>query len=111
MMEKRDEQEFQRRYGQIVAKAWADPSFKARLLNDAKTVLSEHGITMPADVEVRIIEDQDKVVHLPLPRQPSGEELSEDQLANVAGGIVLVGGALNFGWSTLNLNAFRTSKF
>src|SRR2546427_7594239 len=100
MTPKQQEQEFQQRYGQIVARARAAPASKARLLGEAATVLRENGIAVPPDVEVRIVEEQDKVVRLPLPRQPSGEELSEQQLANVAGGITL-GGLLNFGRNPL----------
>ena len=44
MTQKQQEQEFQRRYGQIVAKAWADPAFKARLLREVGTVLRENGL-------------------------------------------------------------------
>jgi len=38
-----DREEFQKAYGKVVAKAWADDGFKAKLLADPKTVLKENG--------------------------------------------------------------------
>jgi len=65
---KMDREEFQKAYGKVVAKAWADPDFK-----------------IPDDVEFRIVENTDKIVHLILPPEPAGQ-LSEEELVNVAGG-------------------------
>src|SRR5262245_17289021 len=77
-----------RAWGQIVAKAWADPTFKKRLLADPAAVLKEHGLEVAHGVQVRIVEDTDTVHHLTLPAPPSEAlELSEEQLGTVAGGI------------------------
>ena len=80
-----DREEFQKAYGKVVAKAWADPDFKAKLLADPKTVLKENGLAIPDDVEFRIVENTDKIVHLNLPPEPTGQ-LSEEELEKVAGG-------------------------
>jgi len=77
-----DKEEFQKAYGKVVAKAWADANFKAKLLADPKTVLKENGVEIPDDVEFRIVENTDKVVHLILPAR----QLSEEDLEHVAGG-------------------------
>lgn len=71
---------------QIAAKAWADEGFKTRLLREPAQVLREHGISVPDGVEIRIVENTDRVVHLVLPPRPE-EELTEEQLARVTGGM------------------------
>jgi hypothetical protein len=74
------------RWGQIVAKAWQDGAFKKRLLADAAAVLREHGVDVSPGVQIRVVEDTDQVRYLTLPQQPSDKELSEEELAKVAGG-------------------------
>jgi hypothetical protein len=46
-----------KKHGRLVAKAWADPAFKERLLTDTAAVLSEQGFDVPAGIEVRVVED------------------------------------------------------
>lgn len=71
---------------QILAKAWTDDTFKKRLLVDPAGVLRENGLAVPAGVELRIHEDTDKVQHLVIPKSARSVELSDEQLASVAGG-------------------------
>ncbi len=78
-------QEYAKKYGQIVAKAWADEEFKARLLADPAAVLQAEGLAVPAGVELRAVENTAQVMYLTLPPKPS-EELSDEQLNQVAGG-------------------------
>lgn len=78
--------EVQRKYAHIVAKAWNDEQFKRRLISDPAAVLREEGIDVPDDVEVRVVENSERVFYLSLPPKPSGE-LSEDQLDKVSGGL------------------------
>jgi hypothetical protein len=78
--------------GEVVAKAWADPAYKARLLSDATSVLKAEGIDYGPGVEVRILENTDSVRYITLPRAPSESELSEEQLERVAGGGKTVSG-------------------
>jgi hypothetical protein len=81
--------ESQKAWGKVVARAWSDELFKKRLFADPKTVLKEHGLEMPADVNVKVMEDSGKTVHLILPERPS--ELTVDELSQVAGGQVAGG--------------------
>jgi nitrile hydratase alpha subunit len=78
---------FSKQWSQVVAKAWADDKFKQRLLANPAAMLKENGVAVPAHVQVIVVENTDKVVHLTLPAKPSGE-ISEADLAKVAGGIV-----------------------
>jgi hypothetical protein len=73
-------------WDQIVARAWTDESFKQRLLVDPATVLREHGLAVPAGVQVRVVENTDQVLHLTLPNRPGNGDLSEEELTQVAGG-------------------------
>ena len=71
---------------QLIAKTWADEAFKQRLISNPAAVLKEAGLEAPEGIELRVVEDTDKVVHLVLPPKPSSDELSEEQLSNAAGG-------------------------
>ena len=72
--------------GQIVARAWADPAYKARLLSDATSVLKDEGIDYGPGIEVRVVENTDNVRYVTLPLPPRETELSEEQLSRVSGG-------------------------
>jgi Nitrile hydratase, alpha chain len=75
-------------WGRIVAQAWQDDAFKERLLADPAAVLQEHDVRVPAGSKVKVIEDTAQVHHLTLPRKPdAAEELSDEDLAQVAGGL------------------------
>ena len=78
-------QEYAKQWGQLVARTWSDPTFKARLLAEPGQTLAEQGIALPPDIEVRVHENTPTVLHLTLPPAPA-EELSDEQLDAVAGG-------------------------
>jgi hypothetical protein len=81
-----DQQRFQeRQWSQIVARAWADEAFKARLLTDPKSVFREHGLEVAPEVEVKVVEDSEQVRHFVLPASPAGE-LTDEELSPTAGG-------------------------
>jgi hypothetical protein len=74
-------------WGQIVARTWSDEAFRKRLLADPAAVLKEHGLEVPAGVQVRVVEDTEHVIHLTLPRPPAMKaDISEQALAGVVGG-------------------------
>ena len=78
-------------WGQLIAKCWSDETFKKRLL-DHPEAAKEHGLEVPTGIQVKIVEDSDKVVHLTLPAKSSTDELSDDELENVAGGTAQIRG-------------------
>src|SRR5262245_16541524 len=84
-LEQAQMQEYAKQYGQLVARAWGDEAFRARLLAEPAAALAEQGIAVPAGVEVRVHEQTPTVVHLTLPPKPT-DELSDEQLDAVAGG-------------------------
>ncbi len=74
-----DRKEFQKAYGKIVAKAWADEAFKKRFISNPKSVLKENGIDVPEGVEFKVMESTSKLIYLVLPQAPdSGKAGAED---------------------------------
>lgn len=67
----------QKRWTRIVAKAWADDGFKARLLADPVAVLREEGSSIQDGVDVKIIEPKENEVVLILPTKPADDKLLE----------------------------------
>src|SRR5437868_26022 len=66
------------RWGQIVARAWADPAFKERLLAQPTAVLGEHGISVPAGTGVKLLRVLDQPAVVLLERDgpaPAGRDL------------------------------------
>ena len=50
-------------------------------------VLADHGMDVPEGMNVNVVENTDTTVHVTLPAAPEGlAELSDDELANAAGG-------------------------
>ena len=64
-----------------------DDALKARFMADPKAVLTEHGIDVPAGIDVNVVENSDNTVHITMPKAPDGhEELSMEELSQAAGG-------------------------
>lgn len=70
----------------IIAKAREDNNFKQRLLADAPSVLREEGIEVPIDMEIRVIENTDSLVHAILPWSKTQHVLDDAALHEVIGG-------------------------
>ena len=80
-------------WGQLVNQAGRDQTFRNRLLADPSTVAREFGLAVPADVELRVVENTPNVLHLALPPlQTDGQprELSDTELNEVTGGLVVI---------------------
>ena len=48
----------------VVARAWVDPAFKARLLSNAKAAIVELGITIGFEATIVAVENTDRVHHM-----------------------------------------------
>jgi hypothetical protein len=81
-------QDYAQRWGRLVARAWGDEGFKARLLAEPAAVLAEQGIPLPPGMQVWVHENTATAVHLVLPPHPPSVkgELSDEELEAVAGG-------------------------
>ena len=68
----------------VVARAWVEPAFKARLLRDARSAVAELGYTLTHDAELAVVEHRC--------RAPSGRVhpllLLSDRSARTAAGLV-----------------------
>ena len=57
---------------------------------DPKAVLAEHGMDVPGNIDVKVVENSDDCVHITLPAPPApGNELSDDDLEKAAGGFIV----------------------
>ena len=71
----------------LIAKACVDKAFRKALVANPKAVLEkEIGADLPDDLKVHVIEENEKNLGLVLPPMVPSEELTEEQLAAVAGG-------------------------
>ena len=73
----------------IVQRAWKDEAFRAEFLADAKGTIEKYaGQKLPADIKVVALAEDDKTIHFVIPSKPANaDELSDEDLEKVAGGI------------------------
>jgi hypothetical protein len=83
----------QNNFGKVIAKAWTDEAFKNKLLKDPVAACKEMGVNLPSGVTFQFHENSDKVVHVVIPKKPSGN-LSEQELAKIAGGDCALGASV-----------------
>ena len=65
-----DYQERRRKIARVIANAWIDPAYHARLKKDPHAVLTEAGLDAPK--HIRVVEDTDDVTHFVIPKRPDG---------------------------------------
>ena len=59
--------------GRVVRRAWADPAYRSRLLDDPKAALAEElGIELPERLEVVVVEERPDRMCIVLPVDLSG---------------------------------------
>jgi len=80
-----NQEEQNKKMGQVIAKCWADEDFKAKLLPDPVATLKDEGVDLPEGITIKAVENTDKVFHLVIPAAPTGE-LSEYDMDSVSGG-------------------------
>ena len=83
--------------GKVIARAWRDPAFKAKLIADPQAVLREAGMAVPAGATVKVVQNTGTHLHFVLPPKPVGQ-LSDEALDEVAGGAGAMPGKTGF-WS------------
>src|SRR5262245_10791514 len=74
-------------WSQLVAHAWCDETLMQRLRSNPRTVLAEHGMEVPEDMEVQVVEGaevaivqrQDSVRCFTFPLRPP-DDLSDEDL-------------------------------
>ncbi len=84
-MSSTDPQDVAIAYGQVIARAWRDAKFKARLLADPAAVLRDAGLEIPPGVTVSVVEDTNSEIHFVLPPAPA-EAIADADLDGISGG-------------------------
>lgn len=77
----------------IVAKAWTDEDFRRKFLADPKSQFEEHlGISLPDALVMTAHQEDANHLHFVIPAKPPGDldELSDEELEKVAGGIGVI---------------------
>ncbi len=73
-------------HAKVITKAWKDASFKKKLQTNPRQALEEIGMNIPANVNVKVVEDTNSSYTFVLPVSPaSAKNLSEMELDAVAG--------------------------
>ena len=72
--------------GQLIRKALKDDAFRQQLMDDPKAAIEkETGLTLPANVQVKTLQETDDLVYLVLPAAPSAQApLGEGELSSAA---------------------------
>ena len=80
-------------WGKVVAQAWNDDDYKARLIAEPRSALAEAGYEIPDNLTVSVVEQQPGHVVFALPPRPAGIDspIGDDSLDQVAGGICYLG--------------------
>jgi len=74
----------------VVFRACADPAFRHQLLADPRAAIqAAYGLELPPDIEIHVLEETPSRFYLVLPAV--SEELTDEQLAGVAGGTGMQG--------------------
>jgi hypothetical protein len=78
----------EKEWAKVIAQAWVDEDFKAKLLADPKAVLVAEGIEFPENIKLNITEAKEDELNLTLPLKPadlagSVEELQERMQATM----------------------------
>ncbi|WP_433555431.1 nitrile hydratase subunit alpha [Pseudonocardia xinjiangensis] len=71
---------------------YKDPAYRARVVREPRTVLSEMGLELADDVQIRVHDSSSEVRWLVLPERPAGTEgLTEDELVSLVSRDAMVG--------------------
>ena len=76
----------------IVQRAWKDDAFRSEFLDDPKATIEKYsGQKIPAEYKVVALAEDDKTIHFVIPAKPANtDELSDEDLEKVAGGLDVV---------------------
>jgi len=71
---------------------YKSPAYRARVVREARTVLHEMGLDLPADVAIRVWDTSAETRYLVLPLRPAGTEgWSEERLAAIVTREAMIG--------------------
>jgi nitrile hydratase len=74
---------------------YKEPAYRSRVVREPRKVLSEMGLELPGDVEIRVWDSSTEVRYLVVPDRPPGtERLTEGELAELVSRDSMIGVAL-----------------
>ena len=75
-------------WGKVIARCWRDDDYKANLLADPRTVLTEAGLDVPDGIDVKVQEQVpgQRILTIPAPPDDEDMELDDHRLEAAAGG-------------------------
>ena len=79
----------------IVQHAWKDEAFRDEFIADPKATIEKYAQQkLPADLKIVALAEDEKTIHFVIPPKPAkADELSDEDLEKVAGGIDILSGA------------------
>ena len=92
-----------KKHNELIQKLWKDAKFKKEFLKDPKKYLAEaYGTKLPDDIKIEVVEETKGKHYFVLPVNPAdyGNDLSDAQLEEVAGGTMGIGATITFGTAT-----------
>lgn len=90
-MDESEESKRSAAYSKVVAMAWSDPDFKAKLIANPKAALASMGVSLSGDRTFKVVENTPSTFYLVIPEQPQ-VELMDRQRGNCSCGCVSVRG-------------------
>ena len=78
----------------IVERAWKDPAFHDEFVADPKATIEKYsGQKLPAEAKILANAEDDTTIHFVIPKKPANaDQLSDEDLEKVAGGIDVFAG-------------------
>jgi hypothetical protein len=80
-----DREEQTKKIQKVIAKAWADETFKQTLITNPLETLREHGVSVPPGVDVRVVESTANLYYFVFPPKPEGIDIDEALERTAAG--------------------------
>jgi len=77
----------EKKVNELVAKCWEDEGFKQQLMADPVATLRAQGVELPPGMKIQVVENTDQAFTLVIPPKP--DDLSDEELDAVVGGLVL----------------------
>ena len=73
-----DGKEMRKLLRKLIAKAWSDAKFKAKLMADPASVLRTEGMEVPEGMKIHVFENTEDRMYLVIPNRP--ENLTDEEL-------------------------------
>ena len=96
----------------IVQRAWKDEPFRDEFVADPKATIEKYsGQKLPAEMTILAYPEDDKTIHFVIPLKPANaDQLSDEDVEKVAGGIDVVTTTVMLGVTAVTLGVFGAAQ-